>query len=71
MQLKVDNTKRSFFNSSFHLQTNTKTSGARDFVIFASELWNQLPNDIRSSAKLKTFKPKLKTYFFLNIAFES
>ena len=41
-----------------------KTYGARDFAISASELWNQLADDIRSSDNLTTFKWKLKTYFF-------
>lgn len=49
---------------SFHLQSNVKTYGARDFAISASELWNQLADDIRPSDNLTTFKWKLKTYFF-------
>ena len=41
-----------------------KTYGARAFATSASELWNQLPDDIRSSDNLTTFKSKLKTYNF-------
>ena len=49
---------------------NMKTYGARAFAIFAPELWNQLPDDIRSIDNLTTFKSKLKTYFF-KIAFKN
>ena len=49
---------------------NMKTYGARTFAISAPELWNQLPDDIKSIDNLTTFKSKLKTYFF-NIAFKN
>ena len=41
-----------------------------DYAISAPELWNQLPDDIRSSDNLSTFKSKLKRHFF-NIAFQN
>ena len=49
---------------------NMTTYGARAFAISAPELWNQLPDDIKSIDNLITFKSKLKTYFF-NIAFKN
>ena len=49
---------------------NMKTYGARAFAISTPELWNQLPDDIRSIDNLTTFKSKLKTYYF-NITFKN
>ena len=48
-----------------------RTYGARAFAISTTELWNQLPDDIKSIANLTTFKSKLKTYRFFNIAFKN
>ena len=41
-----------------------KTYGARSFSYFAPYLWNSLPNELRSSPTLETFKSRLKTYLF-------
>ena len=43
---------------------NLKTYGARAFSISAPTLWNQLPDSIRHSATLDTFKSRLKTFLF-------
>ena len=41
----------------------------RAFSVSAPELWNKLPNDIRSCENLRLFKHKLKTYLFKNFYF--
>ena len=43
---------------------NLKTYGSRAFSVLAPELWNKLPDDIRSCENLRLFKHKLKTYLF-------
>ena len=50
---------------------NMRTYGARAFAISATELWNQLSDDIKSIANLTTFKSKLKTCFLIIIAFKN
>ena len=40
------------------------TLGDRSFSFAAPKLWNKLPNYIRSSASITTFKSQLKTYLF-------
>ena len=42
---------------------NLKSYGSRAFSVSAPELWNKLPDDIRSCDNLNLFKGKLKTYF--------
>ena len=44
--------------------TKRKTFGARSIAVAGAELWNKLPNDIKSIANFMTFKRKLKTYLF-------
>ena len=41
-----------------------KTYGSRAFAVAAPDLWNSLPDNIRSCDNLSTFKPLLKTYLF-------
>ena len=48
---------------------NLKTYGSRAFSVSAPELWNKLPNDIRSWENLSLFKHKLKTYLLKNFYF--
>ena len=48
---------------------NLKTYGSRAFSVSAPELWNKLPDDIRSYENLSLFKHKLKTYLFKNFYF--
>ena len=48
---------------------NLKTYGSRAFSVSARELWNKLPDDIRSCENLSLFKHKLKTYLFKNFYF--
>ena len=48
---------------------NLKTYGSRAFSVSALELWNKLPDDIRSCENLSLFKHKLKTYLFKNFYF--
>ena len=43
-----------------------KSYGFRAFAMSAPELWNKLPDDIRSCDNLKFFKRKLKTRLFKN-----
>ena len=60
-------------SSTLHLDRadyNMTSYGARVFSISPPELWSQLPDDIRSSDNLSTFKSKLKIYIF-NIAFKN
>ena len=45
---------------------NLKTYGSRAFSVSAPELWNKLPDDIRSCENLSLCKRKLKTYFLKN-----
>ena len=44
--------------------TYKATCGDRAFEKAAPKLWNSLPQDIRCTAKLETFKNKLKTHLF-------
>ena len=45
---------------------NFKSYGYRAFAVSAPELWNKLPDDIRSCDNLNIFKRKLKTHLFKN-----
>ena len=40
------------------------TYGDRAFSSIAPKLWNKLPLDLKSIAKLDKFKTELKTYLF-------
>ena len=64
----------SSFESSFTLSLNPvsfnlETYGSRAFSVSAPELWNKLPDDIRSCENLSLFKHKLKTHLFKNYYF--
>ena len=48
---------------------NVKTYGSRAFSVSVPELWNKLPDNIRSCENLSLFKHKLKTYLFKNFYF--
>ena len=41
-----------------------RTLGDRSFRAAALKIWNKLPDDIKVSQKLDTFKRKLKTHYF-------
>ena len=41
-----------------------KSYGSRAFAASAPDLWNSLPDDIRSCNNLSTFESKLKSYLF-------
>ena len=43
---------------------NRKTHGFRTFSQFGPYIWNNLPQDIRHSATLSSFKSQLKTFLF-------
>ena len=43
---------------------NRKTHGFRTFSHFGPHIWNNLPQDIRHSATLSSFKKQLKTFLF-------
>ena len=43
---------------------NRKTHGFRTFSHFGPHIWNNLPQDIRHSATLSSFKIQLKTFLF-------
>ena len=43
-----------------------KSYGYRAFTVSVPELWNKLPDDIRSCDNLNLFKRKLKTHLFKN-----
>ena len=43
---------------------NRKTHGFRTFSHFGPHIWNNLPQDIRHSATLSSFKSQLKTFLF-------
>ena len=48
---------------------NFKTYRSRAFSVSAPELWNKLPDDIRSCENLSLFKHKLRTYCFKKFHF--
>jgi len=43
---------------------NHKTHGFRTFSRFGHHIWNNLPQDIRHSVTLSSFKSQLKTFLF-------
>ena len=42
-----------------------KTLADRSFMFVATQLWNNLPADIRNTDDLSNFKSKLKTHLFI------
>ena len=52
--------------SSSPVNFNLKSYGYRAFTVSAPDLWNKLPDDIRSCDNLNLFKRKLKTHLFKN-----
>ncbi|XP_061132389.1 uncharacterized protein LOC133152633 [Syngnathus typhle] len=40
------------------------SAGSKAFSIWAPELWNALPMDIRTATSVETFKTRLKTHFY-------
>ena len=44
---------------------NLKAYGGRCFVLASAVLWNDLPQSIKDSQSVETFKQKLKTHLFL------
>ena len=51
-------------NRLFIPRTNLVTYGDRSFAFAAPKVWNSLPEELRQSSNLDTFKRKLKTYLF-------
>ena len=47
---------------------NMKTSGARAFAISAPELWNQLPDDIKSTDNLTILNQSLRPIFLISLS---
>ena len=45
-------------------QTNLKSAGNRSFHFQASEIWNSLPTNVRSSPSLSSFKKNPKAHLF-------
>ena len=43
---------------------NRKTHRFRSFSCFGPHIWNNLPQDVRNSTTLPSFKKKLKTFLF-------
>jgi len=41
-----------------------KTIGEKSFAYFAPKVWNSLPQSIRESSSIESFKRQLKTYLF-------
>ena len=46
---------------------NLKSYGSRAFAVYSLQLWNDLPEHIKNSDNLQTFKTRLKTYLFKEI----
>ena len=42
-----------------------KSYGKRAFTVAVPELWNKLPEDIKSASSIDCFKNKLKTFLFI------
>ena len=67
-QLSLYNPGRSLCSSGESLVVillyKLKSYGQRAFSCAASELWNSLPDDIRSRNSLTVFQFKLKTFLF-------
>lgn len=59
---------RSLRSASQHLLVIPKTKlcsyGNRSFAYAAAKEWNQLPDDVKNSPSVDSFKTKLKTHFF-------
>ena len=52
-------------NSNLLCATRTKTfTGSRAFRCAAPAIWNSLPDDIKSSCSIESFRTKLKTFLF-------
>ena len=49
---------------------NLNSYGKRAFSVAAAELWNNLPEDIKSADSIEDFKRKLKKFLFMR-AYES
>ena len=66
--LKVRQSSRSLRSSSRSLlsipSTKTKSYGQRAFSFSAPHLWNGLPESLKCSCSLESFKSSLKTYLF-------
>ena len=43
------------------------TLGDRSFSLASSSVWNSIPNDVRCSPSLSSFKSRLKTYLFRSV----
>jgi len=43
---------------------NLKSYGGRSFACAAPSVWNDLPDELRSTSSLSVFKTGLKTYLF-------
>ena len=64
------NLRSSNRNKLFKPYFNLNSYGKRAFSVAAPELWNNLPEDIKSANSIDDFKRKLKTFLFKR-AYES
>ena len=53
-----------FFLTFYVVVYSCKTQGFRSFFYFGPHIWNNLPQDVRYSDSLPSFKNKLKTFLF-------
>ena len=62
---------RSLRSSTKNLLTkpvfNLKSNSGRSFVLAAAVLWNDLPQSIKDSQSVETFKQKLKSHLFYRL----
>ena len=56
--------RRGFCPRTVYLSFGSVKAGDNSFVVAAATLWNALPNNIKTSARLATFKARLKAHFF-------
>ena len=64
------NPARALRSANNNLLTVVRThvkAGDNSVVVAAATLWNALPNNIKTSVCLATFKARLKTHFFLTV----
>ena len=66
MLKRLGNMKSANNNLLMVLWTHVKAED-NSLVVAAATLWNTLPNNIKTSACLATFKACLKTHFFLTV----
>ena len=64
---KIKHTRLHSSKTKFLLEipsTKRHTFAERSFSVYGPKLWNTLPNSVKESKTIDTFKGKLKTYLF-------